>query len=197
MHRRARRLAIRASPTCPADRAHAVRRNSSGTRIIWLTAAAWQGLAVIIRQTPDLGREDVATLLDIVTSAAHDSAIALDCSLKWSAKFGTIHTRTCLGRMPTSTTSTGRSQPCSKLLWTGRPGCRPVPLISSTSRCWPSCTTAMFIIATVCRSRSALMSARSARQCRGCACWAGRSVLGQTAATSCHGVPRTSTGRGS
>jgi hypothetical protein len=76
MHRRARRLAIRASPTCPADRAHAVRRNSSGTRIIWLTAAAWQGLAVIIRQTPDLGREDVATLLDIVTSAVHDSAIA-------------------------------------------------------------------------------------------------------------------------
>jgi hypothetical protein len=51
-------------------------RNFSGTRTGWLTAAAWQGLAVLIRQTPDWRREDVAAFLDVVTSAVHDSAIA-------------------------------------------------------------------------------------------------------------------------
>ena len=43
-------------------------RQSKGTETVWLPAAAWEGMATIIRQTPDWQRENVATFLQIVAS---------------------------------------------------------------------------------------------------------------------------------
>jgi len=43
-------------------------RHAKETGTIWLPAAAWDGIALIIRQTPDWHRENVAAFLNIVAS---------------------------------------------------------------------------------------------------------------------------------
>jgi len=46
----------------------ALGRQSTGTDTVWLPAAAWEGMATIIRQTPDWQRQNVALFLEIVAS---------------------------------------------------------------------------------------------------------------------------------
>src|SRR5258708_4603821 len=41
-------------------------RHSEGTETVWLSAPVWQGIATIIRQTPDMQRANVAAFLEIV-----------------------------------------------------------------------------------------------------------------------------------
>jgi hypothetical protein len=41
-------------------------RNERSTKTVWLPAAAWQGMATIIRQTPDWWRHDVAAFLEVL-----------------------------------------------------------------------------------------------------------------------------------
>jgi hypothetical protein len=43
-------------------------RRSKGTHTVWLPAAAWEGMATIIRQTPEWQRQNVALFLEIVAS---------------------------------------------------------------------------------------------------------------------------------
>lgn len=51
-------------------------RNSHGTKSIWLSAAAWEGIATIIRQTPKWHRHSVATFLEVLhSSLPHDDGI--------------------------------------------------------------------------------------------------------------------------
>lgn len=48
-------------------------RGAEQTRKIWLSAAAWDGIAAVVRQTPKWHRENVATFLELIEACLHPS----------------------------------------------------------------------------------------------------------------------------